>query len=172
MEWWGADGMLSSLLSLLAVLRVCLSVGMVTCVLTGWVERFVAEVKSVLDVVELLTVGLMMGLASEESFEAEGGSVVGIIMVESCVADGKPELEVESMEEEENWDTDGILPVVLGNLTGGVETVKEESCEAEGRLVMACTGVSTVVEILVVSFSNVVLRSLGGVSVVMVVVQL
>lgn len=141
-----------------------------------------AEAKSVLDVVRLLIVGLTMRSANEDSFEAEGGPLefannlreVGTVMVESCVADGKPELEVESMEEEEEekLDAEGKLTVELRNLTGGVEIVKEESCEAEGRLDVVCTGVSIVAGTLVVSFSNVVLRSLGGVSSALVVVQL
>lgn len=115
---------------------------------------------------------------NEESFEAEGGevvvarglSMVGTVMVESCEAEGKPEVEMEGIEKEESFDAEGMLAVGSGSLTGGVQAVTEESCEAAETLVWVLAGVTKVVGVLVVSISKVVLRGLRGeLSLVMVV---
>lgn len=115
---------------------------------------------------------------NKESFEAEGGEVVvarglcmvGTVMVESCKAESTPEVEMEGMEKEESFDAEGMLAEGSGSLTGGVQAVTEERCEADETLVLVLEGVTKVEEVSVVSISKVVLRGLRGeLSVVMVV---
>lgn len=69
-----------------------------------------------------------MAHLNEESFEAEGGevmvvrglSMVGTVMVESCEAEGKSDVETEGMEKEESFDAEGMVAVGSGSLAGGV----------------------------------------------------
>lgn len=88
--------------------------------------------------------GFSVRSQSEESFEAEGGSLevvrglngVGTVRVESCEAEGKFEEELVATMEE-SFNAEGILAVEVSSFPGGVQLAIEESREADRALILA-----------------------------------